>query len=853
MRTLHADLTTAQQEAARTPYVRVRFDIPGSADEVFTTADSPARVKLVLDWEEPYGGGATIRISNYDQHFKTIDLRGRAVDIGWGFLCAGDENRYVKTRRVWVLNQRDISMEGELVTEFLCIDDWYRMAAARLINAGVKLTGTIVNGSDFVLGETITGSVSGATGKLALVGSDFIVVTSVSGTFQTANGGADDADGADASCDALTAVTSQSAAGGVIYNEDTTIINILKSVTSGIVDDVTLDEDDPDDTIDTYEPLIEAGLGTSVRWLVRQLLMMSKCGARIENDDELHVLYLDTGDAAQYSFDSDHAFLVDIREQAIIIPNKVYFVDNLPDSTGEVATYVGTAEDADSVAAIGTFSTIEVNPSIGSDAEAVALAEAWIAHRVAEAAQGRVIAPMECGLELYDMIEVADSRADVTVTARVGRIDRRFEPGKYEIELRLGGLLEEPGAGMPGQPDPVEWDIRDISVTTRKDRVRLRSVVYPWQLFQSIQPYVCDITFAATDKDTITWGAGTITFADGSTLSIDAETTGIDITTGWLYFTLGDSTLNYTTSFADCVAPNCGLVAFVAQGTETGATALVWPAAGKVPLLNADILTVMTLSALTANVGTLTAGIINGVTIYCGGEAIKMDADGIEIYGSELHWHNTPQKDLCGSALGFNDDLRIIAEGGAGSVLWLESEQNDILLDPGTYDVAPVSTAVDLGNATYYFDDINYSDLFDRTPSAKYIHNALAKIKSITIYAGEVIKKGVKTGIMEERLNRDTYPPELISAVTQEDIDKAEEQYQKRVRNKQAAVQRLSVLNALPKKSRRDLAEIRLMEKYMSREVVKLEPQPGVSMNATIGLLLSAIKELTERVEQLEG
>jgi len=32
-----------------------------------------------------------------------------------------------------------------------------------------------------------------------------------------------------------------------------------------------------------------------------------------------------------------------------------------------------------------------------------------------------------------------------------------------------------------------------------------------------------------------------------------------------------------------------------------------------------------------------------------------------------------------------------------------------------------------------------------------------------------------------------------------------------------------------------------------------IQPQPGISMNATIGLLISAVREMTVRIEALEA
>jgi len=827
MRGLTGTLEAAQQGTTAPPYLRVQFVLTGEVNVIFTTADgdptgSANRILAIDDWEEPYGGACVIRLRNSDQYFKAVDWRGERVYIGYGFVT-GEGNEYSESRRVWIINQRDISIEGELVTEFQCVDDWARIASTLLISAGVKLTGTLVNSDAFVLGETITGSVSNATGKLAGVGSNYITVIDVTGTFQTADGGADDADGASASCDALTAVATQSAAGGGLWNKDTTILNILKAILSGLVDDVALDSDDPDNTINTHSPLLILPTGARVRAVVRQLLQMSKCGARISSaDDELHVLYLNTAADSVYDYNSDHAFKVDIREEAAILPNQVLFVDQLPSVTGDAPSYFGTAES--SARDIGNFLAIEVDPTITSDAEAVKRAEAWIAQREAEAHQGLVVAPMNCGQELYDMVEITDTRADVTVKGRVGRIDRHYSPGRYEITVRLGGILVTPGAMMPG-PDAVDWDIKDISTTTpRDDRlITLRKVVYPWQLWKAVQPYVCDIAFTAEDKDTISWTEGTIYFADGSSLTIEANASQDLASAGWLYFTEGSATLTFTASFADCVAPTHGLVAFVAPGAETGQTALVWPAAGKEPLLNADIITCMTLSALTANCGTITAGTIQGVLF-------KLYGDYFELYDV----NGAPE--LMGYLKSFSTKIEL--ESVSGDIELDAAE--DIELYPYTGYVVRCSRTIrgtsttgaqDLGDDTYYWGEVHYASLHEHSPMRMF-KDALDKIKKI--------KTKVVDGIEVD--DKESYPKELVRKITPEIVRRFDKEYEHDM-----------------EKYNKTLAEFKERRKVGrggKRPPIKPEkpiPTPSVCTNDMLGLILSAIKELTERVEQLEA
>jgi len=74
--------------------------------------------------------------------------------------------------------------------------------------SGVKLTGTVSDA--LTLGETVTGSTSGATGLLSYSGDTYIRVREVDGTFVVG----EDAEGADETCSTITAVDYETAGDG---------------------------------------------------------------------------------------------------------------------------------------------------------------------------------------------------------------------------------------------------------------------------------------------------------------------------------------------------------------------------------------------------------------------------------------------------------------------------------------------------------------------------------------------------------------------------------------------------------------------------------------------------------------
>lgn len=614
MRTLGSTLITAQGAASRSPYVRLYFDDRNGTTYTFTTRDATNRIVYVNQWEEPYAGMAIIRLKNHDNYFPARDLRGYSVSVGWGMVLDStpDSTWYSNAAVMKVIMQRDTSYQGEAVTEFHCVAIWAEIQAGTVLAAGKKLTGTMVNGNAFTLGETITGSVSNATGRLAGIGSNFIIVTRVSGTFQTS----EDADGASASVDALSAVADNY--GPMVYaSGDTSTEARIESITGLTVD---VDEDDPDGSMaDT--PRLEVPIGVSNRAVIRKMMLRTKCGLRYESDGKIHALYLDTADPANYYFDNDHAFFANLRERAIIMPNTVIFVDALPSADGTAATYIGTANEATSVAAIGAFTTVQIDPDLASDAEAATRAAAWISQMVSQAYQGQILAPMECGLEVYDVVQASDLRIALSSKGRIGRIERTFEPrwDVYDVAITLGSLYSYPG-NMDTGPASRDNDLKDLTDNLDKKPPSKALQLLAWQLGPALLPITIDIDFTAVDNDDVSWGSGTITFADKSTQAIDAGSLNLaNANAYYLYATEGDSSLNNTQTFGDAVGDDKFLVAFLLKAPATNQKAMIVPAkGGKSPLLNADNISancitateiyVSQLSAITADIGLITTG-----------------------------------------------------------------------------------------------------------------------------------------------------------------------------------------------------------------------------------------------------
>lgn len=726
MRSIGTTLTALQKATTREPYLRVYFDNGGGTTYAYQTTDSPNRVKYIEQWEEPWAGALTLRLSNYDGHFTAKDLRGYMVSIGWGYYASLTGN-YSNAADMLVLLQRDISYEGELVTEFYCVSRWAKIEQDYVMQGGKKLTGEVLG--TFELGELVTGSPSGATGRVAAIASDYIVVTRVTDTFasgDTCTGGT-----SSATVSSISAPTDNY--GALVYAAgDTTTEARIESLTG-----LTVDVDEDDDLSSMADtPKLEVEAGTSVRLVLRRMMLRTKCGLRYESDGHIHALYLDTTDSALYEFSYEHPFTLDLRERSLIIPNTVYVVSGVLD-TNSAPEYIGTANDSDSVAKIGTVvAPVQVDPDAASQDDVDNRAAAWVAQRVAEAYQGQIVTQMECGLEVYDMVQTVDARLNVTAKGRIGRIERVFDPseGVYEARITLGSLYSEPGA-MDTGPDSRKNDLRDMTSDLDRKPPANRYML-PIELPPALLPISIDMTFTATDNDDVSWSSGTITFADKSTLAIDSGSLNLaNSNPYYLYAVIGNSTLQNTQTFGDAVGGSRFLVAFLKKAPQTNQKALIVPAKGGLATFNEDVISancitateiyVSQLSAIAADIGLITTGEIRIGTgtlgsnftgwrmwvdgsvgriagyssdtlqwytdtdgkLYAGGGLVYLDSDGISVKSTASY--------VCRDSDGLGKGALGYSETNSRMVLDSASGLGDLLIQAGDTEIQNMQTTLD--------------------------------------------------------------------------------------------------------------------------------------------------------------
>lgn len=226
---------------------------------------------------------------------------------------------------------------------------------------------------------------------------------------------------------------------------------------------------------------------------------------------------------------------------------------------------------------------------------------------------------------------------------------------------------------------------------------------------------------------------------------------------------------------------------------------------------------------------------ING-TVSAGGGNVTLTSTALNVYGQYLKFHYGAT--YVGFAGPFGTTALWIGAAAGGIDLSLISGN---LIWAGR-SIYPANVSYDLGSATYYWDDVNYTDLFDRA-SAKPIFDSYTdvikriKIKKrrITIEQAEkegmgkrTIKRIKKYGGKIEEFDLDTFPEDLLDIPTQEDYNKAEQRY-------------------------KEISEYDGEGKETLLPIIKLTPKIGKSLNDLVYVILRSQQDIICRIETLEA
>jgi len=242
---------------------------------------------------------------------------------------------------------------------------------------------------------------------------------------------------------------------------------------------VTVAYDSEDSLIDTFKPADYFRISKRKTRLscLKELLSYTKCVMRAEDDGEVHI-FSPTVSGVSYGYEyknaidaANHTFFSKVNRTRLVLPNKI----TVRSEDDHSPPYTGSATDAASYALLPKedFPTMRLT----SNAQATAIAEAMIQKLQVDHEKGNGFAPMNVGQEVYDYINITDSRAGDSRAGNIGYLTRTFDINNrnYPWTIAFGfgdiylagaaGLITPSGAGSTTTTTPryaTYEDLREI-------------------------------------------------------------------------------------------------------------------------------------------------------------------------------------------------------------------------------------------------------------------------------------------------------------------------------------------------------------------------------------------------------
>jgi len=228
---------------------------------------------------------------------------------------------------------------------------------------------------------------------------------------------------------------------------------------------------------------------------------------------------------------------------------------------------------------------------------------------------------------------------------------------------------------------------------------------------RDLMPIGHDIELVATDNNSLNCNGGNIYFKNGASQTITSATInlGVNDTTYWLYASgQGASTaLEDSTTVTDATPSGNTIVALVVTTSDTNELCSIIPRWGKGTSIAAQSIACAKLSAISADMGSITAGTVTGATIRTAGgtgQRIVLNNSALTTYDSgndkrveiplsadQIKFYDTNGA-YCGFAGGYAADTFGV---GAG---------DDLYLGIGSAGLLLVHQSIHLGSATFFVD-----------------------------------------------------------------------------------------------------------------------------------------------------
>ncbi len=436
MRSVSDALATAQTAATRTPYIHLLF----TSKDGLTTYDLSTNSAvygnriLKIDFrEEPFNDYGKIFLQDYDSNIP--NLKGYWTEIGYGDKIGANYEK-ADLPRLYVKHQHHVSASGNLYTILELEGLWTKMWES------------------FTLG----------------IGSAPLYQLTWDGTVNT-------------------------------------IYTIMKAVIAQAGLSLPVNCPVNDGIISTLFPFlfsINDSAYESVKQIMYRLITMTKCYLRPPSATGLQfgVVYPQAADAAVLTYYSNQIpyFKVFTERSPVLVPNHFIVYGNRG-TDGDWTELLTSASphgvsQAD-IDALYEVSAIALAPDMTVQADVDLQADVQLIRALAEKDSGVAIIPHDCRVELYDKLAFIDNRRTPSTTypsgtmTRVAGLRHIFQPGKYDLEVYLGGLSTTDPVSMPdtliysrwseGAPLPTTEKIklaalRDIEAASREQREALQEL-----------------------------------------------------------------------------------------------------------------------------------------------------------------------------------------------------------------------------------------------------------------------------------------------------------------------------------------------------------------------------------------
>ena len=422
MRTLSAVLTAAQKSASIDAIIKIVLTSGGTSYTYTRT-----RIKSITHTEEPWQQTAEVLLDNSDGTLTSLNLKGYKGVISYG---VGAE--YSACAPLWVIGQQFHSWRGGLACS-LSLTGTPTLLSQDRANAAYTPTSEDIKTVKDLLTEVIK-AVLPSRANSTVYALDALVIPAASNgyTYKCIVAGTT----------AGSAPTWPTLIGDTVVDGTVQWQNRGKELTVfSQAPAYTPTFDSEDSLFDVFMPkdVFSIALDASRLEVIKTLVEYTGTVLRVEADGAVH-LFAPTTTGVVYNYEyklavaGEHTFFNKSVHHAIVIPNKVTVSSRDEDSP----QYTGAATDAASYAILPKEKVYKMR--LASNQQAADIALVIQARFQREAQSGSAIVPINVGAEVYDYVKITDARQNDTVVGNIAYLQRRYEPGSWEMEFRFGEI-----------------------------------------------------------------------------------------------------------------------------------------------------------------------------------------------------------------------------------------------------------------------------------------------------------------------------------------------------------------------------------------------------------------------------